>query len=151
VENAKDETTLKRPLIEADLRVVFRNLVLEKPARGKLPRRSVDLAHHGRNLVIPELVDIVGTRIPKDKQHMPYRLYPWRLLSPDDDSRPVTVDPDVMSGRAVVTGTRIPITLLIGMKRSGKTLQQMAKTYNLPVDVVRKALLHIEKPLQKVA
>lgn len=150
LENAKKETRLARPLIDADLRVVLRNLVMHKPARGKLPRRSVDLAHH-RNLVFNEFVDMIGHRILKDKKNVPYRLYPWRFMSPEDDSCPVTVDPEVMSGRAVVTGTRIPLDVLEGMQRSGRSPENIAQLYEIEVDIVRKALLHIERPIHTKA
>jgi len=150
VENAKRETKLKRPLIDGDLTVVFSNLVFEKPARGKQPRRFIDLAHY-RNLVFPELVDILGKRVLRDRKNSPYRLYPWRLLRTEDDSQPITIDPKIMSGRAVITGTRVPVSALVGLAHSGKTAEQIATSYNLNQEVVRKAIQHIERPLSKVA
>ena len=54
VENAKQETGLDRPLIKADLKVLFNSVVIEKPARGIRSRHMVDLAHGGRNLVFNE-------------------------------------------------------------------------------------------------
>ena len=143
-------TKLKRPFIEADLGMLFGTVIMVKPARGKLPRRDIDLAKH-RNLALPGLVDIAGTRLLRDKQNIPYRLHPWRLMSRNDSSTPITVDPEIMSGRAVVTGTRIPISLLAGMKNSGKTIEQIAKSYRLHVDVTEKVLRHIERSIQKVA
>ena len=147
--NAKKETHLKRPLIQADLGIVFGKLVLVKPKRGRVPRHDVDLA--SRNLMLTGLLDIIGKRLPRDNHHAPSRLYPWRLMSQNDDSLPVTVDPDVMSGRAVITGTRIPLTLIAGMKKRGRTISEIAKSYNLEAEAVKKALQHIERPIQKVA
>ena len=148
--NAKRETKLKRPLIEADLGVVLGKLVLVKPQRGVLPRRDIDLGH-GRNLMLQGLLDIAGKRLPRDNRHAPLRLYPWRFMSQSDDSCPITVDPDIMSGRAVITGSRIPISLVFGMNKRGKTAADIAKNYNLKTEAVEKALQHIERPLQKVA
>lgn len=148
--NARKETKLKRPLIEADLGVVFGKLVLVKAQKGKVPRRDVDLAY-GRNLVLSGLLDIAGKRLPRDNRHAPMRLYPWRLMSQSDDSTPITVDPDIMSGRAVISGTRIPITLVMGMKKRGKTAADIARNYNLKHEVVEKAIQHLERPIQKVA
>jgi uncharacterized protein (DUF433 family) len=150
VENFRKETETKRPLLDAELYVVLGNLVLKKPARGKQPLRMVDLAHE-RNLVFPEFVAMVGKRVLKDSKHAPRRIYPWRFAPPLDDSRPISMDPHVMSGRAVLTGTRIPITVLIGMKRSGKTPREIARSYHVDPESVEKALLHLEKPLPKVA
>ncbi|HTU45860.1 MAG TPA: DUF433 domain-containing protein [Bryobacteraceae bacterium] len=150
IQNAQRERKIKRPLADADLRVVFDRIVLNIPQHGRRSRYAVDL-HKYPQLWIPGLVDIIGKRILRDKKETPYRIYPWRLLKADDESTPVTIDPDVMSGRAVVTGTRIPLTLVRGMKKAGRSVEQIAATYRLPVELVTKALLHVEKPLSKVA
>ena len=151
VENAKKETRLKRPLIQADLKVLFRDVIIEKPARGRRPRRMIDLAHSGRNLVFPEFVDQLGKRILKDKHRLPYRIYPWRLIATGDDSRPVSMDPDIVSGRLVVTGTRVPVSILLGKKLKGQSEEQIAKSYHLDVEVVNKALRHIDRLPKKAA
>ena len=147
--NARLETKLKRPLIEADMGVLFGKLIMVKPARGKLPRRDIDLSSN-RNLAIPGLVDLAGSRLLRDEKNIPYRLLPWRLML-EDRSSPITVDPNILSGRPVITGTRIPLSLLAGMERSGKTAAQIAKGYNVEVDAIVKALKHLERPVQKVA
>jgi uncharacterized protein (DUF433 family) len=148
--NVRKETKLKRPLIEADLGVLFGKVIIVKPPRGKAPRRDIDLSSH-RNLALPGLIDIAGTRLLRDENNAPYRLYPWRLMSQADNSCPITVDPDIMSGRAVVTGSRIPITLLAGMHRLGQSAEEIATNYKLETEIVRKVLRHIENPLPKVA
>jgi uncharacterized protein (DUF433 family) len=150
IDNFKAETRLRRPLLEADLYVVLGNVVLKKPAKGAQPVRMIDLAHE-RNLVFPELVDMIGKRVLRDRTRAPYRLYPWRLASPKDESMPVSMEPDVMSGRLVVSGTRVPVTVLIGMKAQGQTLGEIARSYHLEVGAVEKALLHIERPLHQKA
>jgi uncharacterized protein (DUF433 family) len=149
VRRARLETKFKRPLIQSDLGMLFGKVIMVKPARGKLPRRDIDLVGYP-NLTFPGLLDLAGTRLLRDKNNIPYRLHPWRLMK-DDQSRPVTVDPKIMSGRAVVTGTRIPITLIAGMARRGKTPEEIADNFNIKLDTVNKVLRHIEKPLQKVA
>lgn len=150
VQNAQREMKMKRPLADADLRVVFNRIVLNIPGRGRRSRIAVDLQRYPQ-LLIPPLVDLIGKRILRDEKHAPYRIYPWRLLKADSESNPVMIDPDVMSGRAVVTGTRIPLTLVRGMRKAGRSVEQIAATYRLPVDLVTKALLHIEEPIYKVA
>lgn len=150
VANAKRETKLAHPLIEADLRILFKKIILARPARGRLPRQMIDL-EKANQLVIPELVDLLGQRILVDRKRVPYRIYPWRLLSSERDSRPVSMSPDVLSGRLVVTGTRIPVRVLLGQKLSGKSPKQIASDYHLSVEIVQKALAHIERPIQKAA
>ena len=41
-------------------------------------------------------------------------IYPWRFASTDHDSRPVSMNPNIMSGRLVVVGTRYPGQYIIG-------------------------------------
>jgi uncharacterized protein (DUF433 family) len=151
VQNARKEIKKPRPLIEADLWVVLNKLVIKMPARGRRHAQAVDLGH-GRNLVIPALLEMIGERVRKDKRNSPYQIYPWRLATPQDKSQPVLMDPEVLSGRLVVTGTRIPVRVLLGMKLSAKMSdEEIAKEYRLTKETVQKALLHIERPTQKVA
>ncbi len=47
------------------------------------------------------------------------------VLEPDDFSKlPVTVDPDVLAGRPVFTGTRVPIDALWNNLADGATLEE---------------------------
>lgn len=94
---------------------------------------------------------MLGERILRDKHRLPCRLYPWRLMTRGDVSRPVSMDPDIVSGRLVVTDTRIPVSILLGEKRKGQSDEQIAKSYHLNVEVVEKALRHIDRPISKKA
>ena len=140
-----------RPLIECDLRVVFNRLVIVKEARGRRPRMMVDLCSHGSQLALPELVDLIGARIKKDSKGLPLAIYPWRLLSDDEKNRPVAIDPNVMSGRLVVAGTRIPVRTLLALKQSNRSEEEIAELYGLELEKVKRALLHIERPIHKKA
>jgi uncharacterized protein (DUF433 family) len=151
ITNFKLETKVQRPLLESDLYVVLGNIVLKKPARGSQPVRNVDLAHGGRNLVFEGFVQTIGKRILKDKARAPYRIFPWRLASQQDNSQPVSMDPHVLSGRLVVTGTRVPVRILLGMKLHGKAIGEISRAYHLSTEVVEKALLHIERPIHQKA
>ena len=103
------------------------------------------------DIPLNEFVDELGERILRDKHRLPRRLYPWRLFTPGDDSRPVSMDPDIVSGRLVVTGTRIPVSILLGKRIKGQSDGQIARSYHLTVEVVEKALRHIDRPISKKA
>ncbi len=111
----------------------------------------IDLCSEGRQLAIPELVDLIGQRIIKDSNGSPSTIFPWRLLSNEENSRPVSLNPEIMSGRLVVTGTRIPVRVILSMKQANKTENDIARIYGLDVETVKKALLHIERPIHKKA
>ena len=53
------------------------------------------------------------------------------------------MNPHIMSGRLVVTGTRIPVKVLWGRRRAGDDVEEIAKDYGLDLDTVQKALTHI--------
>jgi uncharacterized protein (DUF433 family) len=144
IADAKKLTGLKRPMIDADLKVVLSSLVFDNA------RQMIDVAHGG-NLVFPEFVDQLGQRILRDRQRGPSKLYPWRLVAANDDSRPVSMDPNVLSGRLVVTGTRIPVAVLLGKSLRGRSEEDLASAYGLDKELVRKALLHIDRPIHPKA
>ena len=91
---------------------------------------------------MPEIVEPFAKRIIWDRKGEPIRLLPWRLADKYPDETPVSIDPMVMSGRLVVTGTRIPVRVLWHRKRSGESVEHLADDYGLSTDVVRKALGH---------
>jgi len=75
----------------------------------------VDLSGR-RQLALDSIVDQFGRRIVQDSRKNPIIVYPWRSMRDDADSTPVSINADVMSGSLVVSGTRIPVTTLLGLK-----------------------------------
>ncbi len=146
----RKETKSQHPLLSLDLRSLGKNLLLNRPARGSRGREVVNLSGF-RNLVIGEVVDTWGQRLLQDEDGKTLAIFPWRYFDEDKDSRPVSMDPEVLSGRLVVTGTRIPVSALLGLRIARKSDAQIAKSYDLDVEVVKKALRHIDNPLPKVA
>jgi len=62
----------------------------------------------------------------------------------------ITVDPDVLVGKPVIKGTRIPIYLIIELIASGMTIKDVLKEYpELKEDDVKAALLYASKLLEK--
>ena len=150
LENLKKETRSQHPLFDRDIRVFGSSLLLNRPRHGTRPREVVDLHH--RQLTLAEVTDVFSKRILQDEQGHPLRVFPWRDFQTDHESRPVSIDPEVLSGRLVVTGTRIPVSVLLGMKLANIAPDKIAQDYRLDVETVKKALRHVENPiLRKVA
>jgi len=62
----------------------------------------------------------------------------------------ITVDPNVLVGKPVIKGTRIPIYLIIELIASGMTIKDVLKEYpELKEDDVKAALLYASKLLEK--
>ena len=141
--NAQLETKTPYPLLDKNIKVLFRHILLDQPAKKKAPRYVVDLSQH-RQLVIHEVVDLYASRIQRNAKGELERLFPWRLWNKDQNGRrPVTIDPNIMSGRLVVTGTRIPVDILLYRKRSGESVPDMSKDYGIPEQAVKDALSHL--------
>jgi uncharacterized protein (DUF433 family) len=131
-----------RPLLRQELSVIpeFQNLVASIPEKGV--RVHVDVAHDG-NLVLPEFVKSMGMRITRDSKGKPVRIYPWKESGSED--APVSMDTEVMSGELVVAGTRIPAKRIVAKSASGKSADEIADSYRLDRDLIRKVLLHFER------
>jgi len=143
LKNAQLETNSPYPLLDKNIKVLFQHILLDHPARKRVPRHVVDLSHH-RQLVIHEVVDLYATRIQRNTKGELQRLYPWRLWNRDEDGRkPVTIDPNIMSGRLVVTGTRIPVDVLLNRKNAGESVPDLSKDYGLSEQAINDALRHL--------
>ncbi len=145
------ETKAKYPLLDPKVKAGDGRMFYDRPARNQSDREVLDLSGVGQFAIGP-VIDLYAKRIVNDERDNPTQLFPWRLFVEDQDSQPVSIDPQVMSGQAVVTGTRIPVSILVGMKGKGKSIEKIADTYRLNQTLVEKAIQHFERPvLFKVA
>ena len=137
--NARTMFKSQHPLQRADaVKECLKDLVYDKPARGKHPRTVTSLGQNPGQQVVEQVVDLFAERIVEGSF-----IFPWRFASTDHESRTVSMNPNIMSGRLVVTGTRIPVNVLLGSKRAGETTEEIAKDYGLEREIVEKALIHI--------
>lgn len=142
IEEASKESKASYPLLKNNIRLMFKRVIMDKPARGEQPRRAIDLSHN-RQLTILEVVDQFSTRIQWDRHNEPLQIFPWRYWTgPGDTTQPVSMNPDVMSGRLVITGTRIPVQLVL-VRSEKESVPQIANDYELPEDTIQQALRHL--------
>jgi len=143
VERLPRYTSVKRPLLSDDLRVLDKDILLERRAHGKQPRHIVNLSQDGQ-LVIEHVADIFSKRVLRDSSGKVISIFPWRYWNEDEESKPVEIDPEVMSGRLVILATRIPVTMIQNRKLRGQTTQSIADDYSISLERVEKALRHID-------
>ena len=137
--NARKMFRSQHPLQRADaVKECLKDLVYDKPARGKNPRTITSLGQKPGQQFVKEVADLFSERIVAGEF-----IFPWRFAATDKTSRPVSLNPHIMSGRLVVAGTRIPVTVLAGRRRRGETVEEIAKDYGLDSEVVQKAITHI--------
>ncbi len=137
--NARRMFRSQHPLQRADaVKECLQDLVYDKPARGRRPRTIPSLGKKPGQEVIQEVANLFAERIESGKF-----IFPWRFAATDHQSRPVSMNPRIMSGRLVVTGTPIPVQVLWGRKRAGAQVEEIAADYGLDRDIVQQALTHI--------
>lgn len=143
--DARKKSGSEHPLLTHEIEVMDR-LALIIPGRGTRKRQAIVLGDPNVPDYFPEVVKAWGIRISKTRDE----ILPWRYAS-DDDSTPVSLNPEVMSGRLVLSHTRIPVNMLWGRMKSGERVEDIADDYRIDVRQVRQALAHIDKTLPKVA
>lgn len=137
--NARKMFRSKHPLQRADaVKECLRDLVYDKPARGTKPRTVTSLSNKPGQEIIEEVANMFAERIETGKF-----IFPWRFAARDHQSRPVSMNPRIMSGRLMVIGTRIPVTTLWSRKRAGEKIEEIAADYGLDSKIVEQALTHI--------
>lgn len=52
----------------------------------------------------------------------------------------ITVDPQVVHGRPVVAGTRVPVEVVVGELAGGSTFEEVMQDYHLTNEQIRAAL-----------
>ena len=144
--DAREKTSSEHPLLTNEIDVMER-LALIIPGRGKRKRRAITLGDPSVPDYFPEVVKAWGVRISKTRDE----IFPWRYASEDDTSMPVSLNPEIMSGRLVLRGTRIPVNILWGRMKMGETVEDIANDYHIDLLQVRQALTHIDQTLPKVA
>jgi uncharacterized protein (DUF433 family) len=146
MQNAREITGSRHPLLDHEIEVMER-LALIVPGRGKRKRRAVTLGDPNVPDYFPEVVRAWGVRISAKKNE----IFPWRYAADDDQSTPVSLNPEVMSGRLVLTRTRIPVNMIWGRARAGEKTVDIARDYGIDAHQVQQALAHIDQALPKVA
>jgi uncharacterized protein (DUF433 family) len=142
--DARNKTGSEHPLLTHEIDVM-RRLALIIPGRGRKKRIAVTLGDPSVPNYFPEVVKAWGVRISKTRDE----IFPWRFAAIDRVSTPVSMNPDVMSGRLVLRGTRIPVNFLWGRRLAGEAEESIAADYGIDAKQVRQALIHIDGTLSK--
>jgi len=137
----RKSTGHNRPLLRR-LGVIKEFQALVLPSRQKGQIVHTDIAGD-ENYVFEDFVKTLAVRIKRDSKGKPVLLYPGD--STVEDNLPVSMDPDVMSGELVVTGTRIPASRIMANYLAGKSADKIADSYGLDRDLIRKVIQHFER------
>ena len=61
----------------------------------------------------------------------------------------ITSDPAILGGEAVITGTRIPVSLLLSHLASGMNIDEIAYEYDLIKENIYSALAYAAKQIEE--
>ena len=59
-----------------------------------------------------------------------------------DWQKRIAIDPEVMGGKPVIKGTRVPVQVIVGSLAGGDSLPDVCKSYRVTEEDVRAALAH---------
>ncbi len=63
----------------------------------------------------------------------------------------VISDPEILGGEAVIKGTRVPVSLILGHLAGGMSIEELIYEYDLTVEDVRAALGYAAKRIAEPA
>lgn len=59
----------------------------------------------------------------------------------------IAIDPEVMGGKPVIKGTRVPVQVIVGSLAGGDTIADVCSSYRVTEDDVRAALAYAAEVL----
>jgi uncharacterized protein (DUF433 family) len=63
----------------------------------------------------------------------------------------ITVDPEVVHGRPVVAGTRVPVEVVVGELAGGSSFEEIMQDYHLTNEQIRAALAYATRMLSSTS
>ena len=61
----------------------------------------------------------------------------------------IEINPDIMGGKPVIKGTRVPVEVIVGGLAGGMTLKEVCKEYRIKAGDVRAALAYAAETLSE--
>ncbi len=149
LEYAKKVTRSEYPLLHENIKVFRRHVQWEYDKSGE--KKVLELLKPQGQYILTQEVNMFSSRVDRDGRGATVRLYPWRLWRTGDERRPVSIDPTIMSGKLVLTGTRIPVLAVAARKKSGELVADIARDYGISQLLVTESLRHLNLALRKAA
>jgi len=59
----------------------------------------------------------------------------------------ITIDPEIMGGKPVIKGTRVPVQVVVGSLAGGSTIEEVCEGYSVTEEDVRAALAYAAEVL----
>jgi len=148
---AKEVSGSAYPLLHEDIRVARDHVLWAHISKNSGEKVVLELLRPRGQYILHDFVNMFATRVDRDARGVMMRLYPWRLWKYGDKRRPVSVDPNIMSGKLVLTGTRIPALAVAARRKQGESVKDIAGDYDVPQRLIKESLRHLKLVLPKAA
>lgn len=66
-----------------------------------------------------------------------------------DWKKRIEINPDIMSGKPVIKGTRVPVEVIVGGFAGGMTIEEVCREYRIIEEDVRAALAYATETLSE--
>jgi uncharacterized protein (DUF433 family) len=86
------------------------------------------------------IVESFLRRIKRDALGVPIRLFPFTTTNRDDERTPVVIDPRIQFGRPCLTGTGIPVDVVLERFEAGDSIDELAADYDRPAREIEEAI-----------
>lgn len=64
-----------------------------------------------------------------------------------DWKKKIEINPEIMGGKPVIKGTRVPVEVIVGSLAGGMTIEEVCKEYRIKPEDVRAALSYAAETL----
>lgn len=61
----------------------------------------------------------------------------------------IEINPDIMGGKPVIKGTRVPVEIIVGGLAGGMTAEEVCNEYRIKIEDVRAALAYAAETLSE--
>ena len=123
----------KHPLADQNFETDGMHLFIEK--YGQL----INITQQGQ-LAMRDILRIYLSRIERDDEGIPIKLYLFIRSRTADEPKTVVMDPYVSFGRPVIAGTGITTAIIAERYKAGESFKELAYDYNLPPESIQEAI-----------
>ncbi len=138
--NARKMFRTQHPLQRADaVQRCVNDLIYWQPPTRNRPARVTSLRTKPGQRYHPEIAELFSQRILSGQF-----IFPWRNAAHEPEAKPLSISPAIMSGRLVIAGTRVPVSIVAGMFREGMIPTAIAEQFRIETKTVEQALTHLK-------
>jgi uncharacterized protein (DUF433 family) len=142
---------ISMPKVRRTLEFVSQKLGVDQPlARKSFETDGVDLfvEHYGRLInatkqgqtAMREVVGRALVRVEWDQRGLPVKLAPFTRSDTASSAEIIVIDPAVLSGRAIIRGTRIAVDVVAERYKAGESIRDLAHDYGREAEEIEEAI-----------